>query len=411
MNTLWLTFGACLGYMLMMRTNPIAGGLRDGLRAMQRYTSLWMILAVCGLGYAAFELGVRYLFSVILPQEHQPQFVWLRSGDFDSLTVASVWRLPSGQLESLARNSLLPALESTAGIFNNLVSTFPIAAIGALLLLVNWHGHQAVLFRALRRRFASRGVLAHFGILLCAVAAIAKPALFALPWYVDGELWYRWAPVLEWLAFIFEYLFGVAIQTYLILLAYCWVRGITFTSQHLRDFAIRRFSLVMRWALVVVFLSSVLINLPLILKNFDFSAGWFGKEEAQLHAWIVDSWVPTARGVLAGILVFFATVQITLIFHSESLRRALGDHFRFLLRYWWPLAWFLVVALIHFFLLHFVDALLTSGFGEGTGLWMAWRVFFPLFAAFVGAWLLASWVIVYRHAETAQAGKSDWIDF
>ena len=116
--------------------------------------------------------------------------------------------------------------------------------------------------------------------------------------------------------------FGVVLQTYLILLAYCWVRGITFSSQHLRDFAIRRFSLVMRWALVVVILSSVLINLPLILKNFDFSAGWFGKDAAQLDSWIVDAWVPTGRAILAGILLCFATVQITLIFHSESLRRA-----------------------------------------------------------------------------------------
>ena len=68
-------------------------------------------------------------------------------------------------------------------------------------------------------------------------------------------------------------------------------------------------------------------------------------------------------------------------------------------------------ALVHFFLLHFVDALVTAGLGEGTGLWVAWRIFFPLLAAFVGAWLLASWVIVYRHAETAQAGRTEWIDF
>jgi hypothetical protein len=189
------------------------------------------------------------------------------------------------------------------------------------------------------------------------------------------------------------------------------VRGITFSAQHLRDFALRRFSLVMRWALVVVVLSSLLINLPLILKNFDFSAGWFGKEGTELDAWMLDTWIITARRILAGILVLFATMQITLIFHSESLRRALGDHFRFVGRYSWPLAWFLVVALVHFFLLHFLDALLTVGLGEGTALWVAWKLLFPLLAAFMGAWLLTAWVIVYRHVDTAQAGKSEWIDF
>src|SRR5690606_10625830 len=151
------------------------------------------------------------------------------------------------------------------------------------------------------------------------------------------------------------------IQTYLILLAYGWVRGITFTAQNLRDFAMRRFSRVMRWALVVVLLSSALINLPLILQNFEFSSGWFGHEPKDLDGWIVDSWVITARWILAAVLLLFATMQITLIFHSESLRRALRDHFRFVSRHWWLFAWFLIIAVTHFFFLHFVNALLIVG--------------------------------------------------
>lgn len=411
MRSLLLLLGALVGYALMMKTCPIAGSLRDGLRALRRYASLWVILAVCGFGYAAFELAVRYSFSQLLPLELRPDFQWLRQGSLDTLSVESVWRLPIKHLRTAAESSALPALESTAGLFNNLVSTFPIAAVGALLLLVNWQGHQRTLFRALRRRFRWRGWLAHMGILLCAVAAIAKPAVFAMPWHVDGELWFRWAPVLEWLAFIFEYLLGTAIQIYLILLAYCWVRGITFSPQDLRDCAIRRFSLVMRWAVVVVVLSSVLINLPLIAKNFELVSGWVGQDPEQLERWVVDFWVFTARGVLAGILIFFATVQITLTFHSESLWHALRDHFRFLARHWWRVGWFLLVAFVHFFFLHFVNALLAAGLGEGTALWVLWKLLFPVLAAFVAAWLLASWVIVYRYAEAAKAGKAEGIEF
>lgn len=411
MKSVWLLLGAFLGYALMMRTNPVAGSLRDGLRALRRYPSLWIILGVCGLGYAAFELAVRYSFSHVLPVDLRPGFQWVRAGSLDALTLESLWSLPWPQLKIAATSSFLPALESTAGIFDNLVSTFPLAALGALLLLFNWQGHQAVLFRALLRRFAWRGSLAHCGVLLCALAALLKPAMFAMPWFVDGGLWYRWAPVLEWLAFIFEYLLGTAIQIYLILLAYCWVRGITFSTQHLRDFAIRRFSLVMRWALVVVALSSVLINLPLIFKNFDFLGEWLGREPRELERWIVDFWIVTARGILAAILILFATMQITLTFHSESLQRAVGDHFRFVLRHWWRFGWFLLIALVHCFFLHFLNALLSAGFGEGTALWVLWKLLFPLLAALIGAWLLASWVIVYRHAGAAQAGKTEWIEF
>jgi hypothetical protein len=411
MRSVWLLLGAIFGYVLMMRTNPVAESLRDGLRALRRYSSLWTILAVCAFGYAAFDLAVRYSFFRVMPEELRPAFQWFREGKLDELKLEHLWKLPLQELKPAALSSFLPALESTAGIFDNLVSTFPIAAIGALLLLFNWQGHQGVLFRALRRRFAWRGVVAHFCILLCALAALLKPAMFAMPWYVDGGLWYRWAPVLEWLAFIFEYLFGTLIQVYLILLAYCWVRGLTFSTQHLRDFAIRRFSLVMRWAIVVVALSSVLINLPLILKNFDVIARWLGQNPDELEQWIVDSWIIIARGILAAILILFATMQITLTFHSESLRRAVGDHFRFVARHWWTLGWFLIIALVHFFLLHFLNALLLLGFGEGTALWVLWKLLFPLLAAFVGAWLLASWVIVYRRAGAAQAGKTEWIEF
>ena len=63
MRSVWLLLGAFLGYVLMMRTNPVAESLRDGLRALRRYSSLWTILAVCAFGYAAFDLAVRYSFS------------------------------------------------------------------------------------------------------------------------------------------------------------------------------------------------------------------------------------------------------------------------------------------------------------------------------------------------------------
>jgi hypothetical protein len=42
---------------------------------------------------------------------------------------------------------------------------------------------------------------------------------------------------------------------------------------------------------------------------------------------------------------------------------------------------------------------ITSAVGEQTGPAIAWSLIFPWIAAWVGAWLLAAWVGVYRRAE------------
>ena len=113
------------------------------------------------------------------------------------------------------------------------------------------------------------------------------------------------------------------------------MRGISFTHQHLIDFAIRRFSFVARWSLVVMLLSSLLIHAPLILKNFPLFQSIVSPDDA-----LVDQRWRVARAVLTGVLLLFATMQITLTFHSESLSKAMVDHRQFVVRNWWPLARF-----------------------------------------------------------------------
>ncbi len=55
--------------------------------------------------------------------------------------------------------------------------------------------------------------------------------------------------------FLFEYLLGVGVQIYLILLCYAWIRGMTFDFDGLRRFALRRFAYVVQWAVVVLAIS------------------------------------------------------------------------------------------------------------------------------------------------------------
>ncbi len=382
----------------MMLTNPARTSLRDGCRAVRRYSLLWVPLGMFGFGSALFALALRAYFFFVLPSASRPVFEW---SDPHAL-----WDLPPGALRDIARHAVLPGLENVAGIFNCLVSTFPLAAGAAVLLLMNWDGHHGVLWRALRKRFGSLAPLVYAGILVCALAAIAKPFLYLIARHVDGGLWYRWSPVVVWLAFLFEYLLGVCIQIYLILLAFCWVRGRSFTRRDLLDFAIRRFSFVVKWAALVMLLSSIFIDLPLIMKNFNVVPTVFPEDGATIE------WrLALARSILTAVLLLFSTVQITLIFHSESLGRALRHHAQFLRAHWWPFAWLLLVAALHFYLLHALNFALRAGLGEGTAASLAWQLAFPWLAAFVSAWLLASWVCLFRQCDTGRATDKGWIEF
>lgn len=403
-----LLVGAVFGYLLVMFTNPVRNSLRDGLRCIRRYSALWLTLGAFGFAYALFQLALRVYFHKVLPPGEGPVFVWAREAWRDprfwlSGSPESLWYLPPHSLWRVAVESILPALESVAGIFNLLVPTFPLSVVAAVLFLMNWEGHHAVLWRALLKRFGARGWAIYGGILICALAAVAKPLLYVVP-HLFGDyakaatLWFLWAPVIEWLGFLFEYLVGVCVQICLILTAYCWVRGLTFTNQHLLDFAIRRFSLVVRWALIVMLLSSLLIHLPLILKNFPLFQSWFPQEEAALDfRWKI------ARGLLAVALLVFATMQITLIFHSESLGRAVRDHWRFVRCHWWSFGWLLMVAAMHFHLLRVVLELIQRGLGEGTALGVTWSLCAPWLNGLMSAWLLASWVCFYKYSDRDRA--------
>jgi len=410
----FLLCGAVGGYLLLLCTSPVRSSLRDGLRALRRYSTLWFTLGAFGCCYAIFQLAVRAYFYNVSGPGVRPVFLWARAAWQDEklwLTGSpeSLWHLPRADFLAVLRDACLPTLDSVAGVFNNLVTTFPVSALAAVLLLVNWDGHHGVLVTALRKRFGVAGWLVHLAILVCAFAAIAKPFIYAVPQLIQPEahlVWFQWAPVLAWLSFLFEYLFGVCIQIYLILLAYAWVRGISFTHAALLDVAIRRFSYVVKWAALVMLLSTLLIDAPLILKNFPQTASWFPPEKN-----IFDERLTIARALLAGFLLLTASMQITLTFHSESWRQALREHLKFVRRNWPAFGWYLVLAALHFYALHVCDLSVRRGVGEGTALWVAWTLLFPWIAALVAAWMLASWVCVFKRCDHRRALTDDSVRF
>ncbi len=412
----WILLGgAVLGYLLVMFASPVRASLRDGLRCMARYPALWAMLTLFGLCYAVFQLSVELFSHYYLQEGARPVFIAWRP-----------WFLPDDAVRTILKNSRLPALEGVAGIFNVLITTFPFSSIAALLFLVNWDGHHGVLFRALRRRFDGLGWVIYFGILLCAVAALVMPLLYGpLLLVLDGKMpglrLIECSYIVVWLSFLFELMFGVCVQIYLILMVYAWVRGLNFTRRNLLDFAIRRFSFVMKWSGIVMLLSTLFISLPQIITVVPPFTHYVPEKSVLFY---YNDHV--ARPLLVGFLLLFSGMQIILTFHSETLRKAFGDYLHFLRKDGWAVFWFLVVAFIHFYALNVLNGVINAGFAnlpeqtaggdfeKGsviTVFTLVWRVTYPLLAAFVGGWMLATWVCLYKRSEAGRVHADNWIKY
>jgi len=222
--------------------------------------------------------------------------------------------------------------------------------------------------------------------------------LYGTPQILPPLWWMQWGQVIAAGAFGFEYLLGIMIQVFLLLLAYAWVRGLNFATPALIDVALRRFVCVLPWSALVLLLSVVLIEVPLMLKNFPAFAEYFPEQELFARRLVI------ARLAMAVVVVAAAGLQVTLALHVSSLRRAWREYRQMITRAWWPLGWFAIIALFHFFVVVAVQENVGKGVGEGTALWVAWRLLSPWLFAVVAAWLLASWVCVYQRFGRATHG-------
>jgi hypothetical protein len=385
------------GYCLMMFANPVRASLLDGWRCVRRYPVIWRMLTLLGFGHALFHLAVR----LVMHFEVAPELTWARAGWHDpALWLAgspdSLWWLPPSAVRQGLRDGALPALESLAGLFNNAVTTFPLAVIAAAGLFVNRHRYATLLRAALLRRFGLVAWPLLAGVYLGATAVVMKAALYFLLPVLASPAWFQWAPLIAWVAAVFEYLFGVGIQIYLIMHAYAWVRGLSFEPDALREVAVRRLGAGAKWAGIVVAASSLFIEVPLVLSNFPaFSAIFPDARET------VEFRVSIARIGLATVLLCFASMQAWLTLHGETLRRAWRAHWRFVWLHGWKFLWFLLVAGVHLFAVQVLRTLILRGLGDNTAPGLVWTLSWPLIAGPVMGWCLASWVCLFKSCEGA----------
>ena len=354
----WL--GLCGGYALMMLFAPVRRALVDGLHCLRRYQRIWITFAVLGFGYFVFQ------FVTFTPIRNWADL------ELSQITSLPQWAWPT--LSEIWRETLLPALEGVAGIFDNATTTYPLSVIAAVLMILNWRGLHAALLSALRKRYGFwSGLMPAAGLL-------------------------RFSATVDATAFIFEYLLGVYIQVYLITVCLAWTKGVSFEEGELFRFAMRRFSYVLEWAGIVVAVSTLIVRLPLLLAYFTNIPG-------------VLDYLPIARVLMSGLIIAFCSVQISLALHNETLIEAMRAHVHFVQTNVGRLAWFLVICGIHFYGIIVCDAILRGAIADRLGALLLWKLAFACLRGVVTGWLLASWVCLFRQCETGRIHQEKWIQY
>lgn len=380
--------GLLAGYVLVLLFNPIRLALRDGFRCITRFKRIWLTFALLGFAYSVFQ------FATFTPLQ--------RASDLDLRQVADIgtWSWP--RLVEVWRETPLSTLEGVAGIFDNATTTYPLSVVAAILLLCNWRGLHGALLKALRKRFRIWSYLIYVIVILSALASLFKPIVFwRLPTWeavLPGPGLLQTSASVDAIAFIFEYLFGVYIQVYLITVCLAWIKGLSFTEEALFQFAVRRFTYVLKWAGIVVLVGTLLVRLPLLLAYFTEIPN-------------VLDYQPVARAVMSGLIIVFCTVQISLVLHNESLREALRAHFQFILRNTGRFGWFLLICAIHFFFLTACDAIVRGAVADRVLAVILWKFIYVCARGLVTGWLLASWVCLFRQCETGRINQETWIRY
>ncbi len=380
--------GFCGGYAIVMLFNPVRYALRDGFRCIARFKRIWLTFVLLGFTYSVFQ------FATFTPVQN--------SADLDLTQVTSMpsWHWP--RFTEVWRETPLPALEGVAGIFDNATTTYPLSVVAAVLMVVNWRGLHGALLRALRKRYRFGSYFIYLILLLSALASLLKPIVFwRLPEWggmVPTAGLLQISATVDAVAFIFEYLFGVYIQIYLITVCITWIRGVSFEEGALFRFAMRRFSYVLKWAGIVVLLSTLIVRLPLLLAYFTDIPN-------------VLDYLPLERLVMSGLIIAFCSVQISLALHNETLAAAIRSHRQFIRENAGRFGWFLLICGIHFFLLIASDAVVRGAIGDRLVALFSWKCIFVFLRGLITGWLLASWVCLFRQSETGRVEQESWIRY
>ncbi|MDD5201271.1 MAG: hypothetical protein PHC88_15880 [Terrimicrobiaceae bacterium] len=351
----------------------VRGALMNGLRCAIRYPDLWRIPALFGVGYATFQLAATAILHLRL-HETFPLFAWS----------------PPPPPAGFAVPALLPAAERTAAVFTIFTATFPLSAWFALLFLFNSGGLLTELARALRKRLGpAAGLLVTAALVLTALAAIAKPAVYLLLPEIAERVPVLVPMAVNFLSCAFELILGIFFLTYLMLMSHAWLRGLHFHRSNLRLVAMRRTGFVLKWSLLIVALASLLVMLPVYIgllfapgEPFDEGCEWF------------STWI--GRPAITAVALFYCPAQAILVFHNESLRQALREARQLFIAHLFVILPFLGAGYAAFLALEIAADTASACLGGETLAALGSRALAAFVEALLAGWLIASWVCLYK---------------
>ncbi len=125
----------------------------------------------------------------------------------------------------------------------------------------------------------------------------------------------------------------------------------------------------------------------------------------------VLDYLPIERVFMTALIILFASVQVSLVLHNESLLAAFRAHRQFVRQNASRFGWFLLICALHFFLLSAADAIMRGAIADRVAALLLWKTTFVLLRGLVTGWLLASWVCLFRQSETGRIGQETWIQY
>lgn len=352
--------------------------LQNGLRCMSRYPDLWRIPLAFGLCHGLFLLVAHAAVAVRTGVDLRE---WLSAFPFVNVPPSVIF-IP---------NTLLEAADLTASIFAFFTGTFPLSALCAIAFLGNYNGLLREISRAILRRFRRFGWLLVVLLAISALAAICRPIAYLFMPELSEWIGFYGVVAIVMPGLIFELLLGLFFLTYLMLMAYAWMRGLQFHRYKLFLVAARRTGFVLKWSLLLAAVAFALVYVPQFLALIvnEVAPGMAGVLRT-----VSDPWGRLVATLL--VLVFCAT-QATLVFHNESLRDALRDSVRFSIANATSILPFIAAVFLPFLVLESASTYLAFSLGgiDTVGFGIA-QLALVVAGSLLAGWFIAAWVCLYK---------------
>ncbi len=89
-------------------------------------------------------------------------------------------------------------------------------------------------------------------------------------------------------------------------------------------------------------------------------------------------YLPAGRCAMAALIICFASMQISLVLHNESLREAFRAHWQFVRRNTFRFAWFLFICALHYWFFALADSVIRAAATERLLALLAWKLGYVL---------------------------------